>query len=76
MAKAWADVAESDAFKALEPAKQDEALTTDPLGLGEDEPDIAGDKRAMDQAQALSSARTVYAIDAGRPDAPNLQLDF
>ena len=56
-------------------------VTTDLLGLGEDDGDLAADKRAMDQARALGTARTVYAIDAGangsdghRPG--DLQLDF
>lgn len=51
-------------------------VTTDPLGLGEDDGDLAADKRAMDQARALGTARTVYAIDAAgrRPD--DLQLDL
>ena len=56
-------------------------VTTDPLGLGEDEGDLAADQRAMDQARALGTARTVYAIDAiadgsngHRPD--DLQLDL
>jgi type IV secretion system protein VirD4 len=51
-------------------------VTADPLGLGDDEPDAAADKRAMDQAQALGAARTVYAIDAGVPHQHDLQLDF
>jgi type IV secretion system protein VirD4 len=58
-----------------------EPITTDPLGLGTDDDDAAADSRAMDQARALGTARTVYAIDAGadgsdghRPD--DLQLDF
>jgi len=55
---------------------QDEALTADPLGLGEEEADPAADKRAMDQAQALGAARTVYAIDAGQALHHDLQLDF
>jgi type IV secretion system protein VirD4 len=54
----------------------DEPATADPLGLGDDESDTATDKRAMDQAQALGAARTVYAIDAGNPHQHDLQLDF
>ncbi len=56
----------------------DEPAAVDPLGFGDDEPDAAGDKRAMDQAQAqaLGAARTVYAIDAGVPHQHDLQLDF
>jgi len=45
------------------------------LGFGDDEPDPAGDKRAMDQAQALGTARTIYAIDAGDGHPNDLQLD-
>ncbi|MGH6617125.1 conjugal transfer protein TraG [Sphingomonas sp.] len=51
-----------------------EPVTADPLGLGDDEPDAAGDKRAMDQAQALGTARAVYAIDAGSARPGDLQL--
>jgi type IV secretion system protein VirD4 len=47
----------------------------DPLGLGDDDGDLAADKRAMDQAQALRAARTVYAIDAAGGHANDLQLD-
>lgn len=54
----------------------DEPVTADPLGLGDDEPDAAGDKRAMDQARALGTARTIYAIDAGSAHAHDLQLDL
>ncbi|MFB0876043.1 MULTISPECIES: type IV secretory system conjugative DNA transfer family protein, partial [unclassified Sphingobium] len=56
-------------------------VTTDPLGLGADDDDAAADQRAMDQARALGTARTVYAIDAGA-DGSNghrpgdLQLDL
>ena len=48
----------------------------DPLGLGEDDGDQAAERRAMDRAQALGTARTVYGLDAasGRPD--DLQLGF
>lgn len=58
-----------------------EPITTDPLGLGEDDGDLAADQRSMDQARALGTARTVYAIDAGvhRPDGNrpgDLQLDL
>ena len=58
-----------------------DAISADPLGLGEDDGDLAADQRAMDQARALGTARTVYAIDAGadcsdghRPG--DLQLDL
>jgi type IV secretion system protein VirD4 len=56
-------------------------VTADPLGLAEDDGDLAADSQAMDQARALGTARTVYAIDAGangsdghRPG--DLQLDL
>ena len=52
-----------------------EPLCPDPLGLGDDEPDAAGDKRAMDQARALGVARTAYGLDAGHGH-PDLQLDL
>jgi len=52
-----------------------ETLCPDPLGLGDDEPDAAGDKRAMDQARALGVARTAYGLDAGHGH-PDLQLDL
>jgi type IV secretion system protein VirD4 len=48
----------------------------DPLGLGDDDVDAASDKRAMDQARALGTARTVYAIDAGAARPGDLQLDL
>jgi type IV secretion system protein VirD4 len=53
-----------------------DSITADPLGLAEDDGDLAADQRAMDQARALGTARTIYAIDAAdhRPD--DLQLDL
>jgi len=68
--------------QARHPAQEIELLPVrepepvDPLGLGEDDGDVAADKRAMDQARSLGAARTVYGMDAasGRPD--DLQLDF
>lgn len=56
-------------------------ITTDPLGLGADDDDAAADQRAMDQARALGTARTVYAIDAGADGSDghrpgDLQLDL
>jgi type IV secretion system protein VirD4 len=53
-----------------------EPATADPLGLGDDDSDAAGDKRAMDQARALGTARTVYSIDAAGGHANDLQLDL
>jgi type IV secretion system protein VirD4 len=60
----------------IEAPARDEAAIVDPLGLGDEEPDAATDKRAMDQARALGTARAVYAIDAGAPHQHDLQLDF
>ena len=57
------------------PAAQ-EVIVADPLGLGEDDIDAAGDKRAIDQARALGAARAVYAIDAGGSRPSDLQLDM
>ncbi len=53
-----------------------EPVAVDPLGLGDDDSDAASDKRAMDQARALGTARTVYAIDAAGGHANDLQLDL
>jgi type IV secretion system protein VirD4 len=53
----------------------EEVIVADPLGLGDDDIDAAGDKRAMDQARALGTARTVYTIDAGGGRPGDLQLD-
>jgi type IV secretion system protein VirD4 len=60
----------------IEPAPLPEPDITDPLGLADDESDAAAERRAMDRAQAVSAARTVYGLDSasGRPD--DLQLDF
>ena len=51
-------------------------VTADPLGLGEDDGDIVADQRAMDQARALGTARTVYGIDVGTGRPDDLQLGF
>lgn len=53
-----------------------EPIPADPLGLGEDDGDAAGDKHAMDHARALGTARTVYAIDSASGHANDLQLDL
>jgi type IV secretion system protein VirD4 len=63
------------ALEADRPVEPEPAVA-DPLGLGDDDGDPAGDKRAMDQAQALGAARTVYAIDAAGGHANDLQLDL
>jgi type IV secretion system protein VirD4 len=46
------------------------------LGLDDDDGDAATDKRAMDQARALTASRAVYGIDAGSDRPDDLQLDF
>jgi len=56
-------------------------ISADPLGLGEDDGDLAADQRAMDQARELGTARTVYAIDASADGSSghrpgDLQLDL
>jgi type IV secretion system protein VirD4 len=51
-------------------------ITADPLGLGEEDGDLSADQRAMDQARALGTARTVYAIDAADHRPGDLQLDL
>ena len=51
-------------------------ITADPLGLSEDDGDLLADQRAMDQAQALGTASTVYAIDEADHRPGDLQLDF
>ena len=60
----------------IEPTIIVEPEMADPLGLGDDDGDQAAERRAMDRAQALGTARTVYGLDAasGRPD--DLQLGF
>ena len=60
----------------IEQAVALEAEIADPLGLGEDDTDLAAERRAMDRVQQLGAVRTVYGLDAasGRPD--DLQLGF
>ena len=60
----------------IEAAPMPEPEVADPLGLADDETDAAAERRAMDRAQTVSVARTVYGLDSafGRPD--DLQLDF
>ena len=53
-----------------------EPVAPDPLGLGDDEPDAAGDKLAMDQARALNTVRNVYGVDSGSDRPDDLQLGF
>ena len=48
----------------------------DPLGLGDDDSDAGADARAIDPARALGTAKSVYALDAGRGEQHELQLDF
>lgn len=60
----------------IEPTLVAEVDMADPLGLADDETDAAAERRAMDRAQAATTARAVYSLDSasGRPD--DLQLDF
>lgn len=48
----------------------------DPLGLGEDDTDGSAERHAMDRTQAASTARSVYALDAGSSRPDDLRLDF
>jgi type IV secretion system protein VirD4 len=61
---------------ALEPKLLPAPTTPDPLGLGDDEPDAATDKRAMDQARANGIARNTYGIDSASKRPDDLQLGF
>ena len=65
--------------QARHPAHEVEAKpkvepTPDPLGLADDDGDPGADSRAMRQAQALTVARAVYAIDAGDDHPGDLEL--
>ncbi|HWJ68975.1 MAG TPA: conjugal transfer protein TraG [Sphingobium sp.] len=60
----------------IEPATPVDLTPDNPLGLGDDDSDAATDKRAMDQARALGTARAVYGIDAGLARPGDLELDF
>jgi len=62
--------------QAMERAQPVEAATPDPLGLGEDEGDVAADRRAMDQAVSSGAARRVYGIDAAEARPGNFDLEF
>jgi type IV secretion system protein VirD4 len=53
-----------------------EPANVDPLGLGADDDDVAADQRAMDQARALGTARTVYAIDEADHRPGDMLLDL
>jgi len=46
------------------------------LGFEDDDGDAVGDKRAMDQVQALTASRAVYGIDAASERPDDLQVDF
>lgn len=59
----------------IEPAAPVDLVPADPLGLGDDEGDMAAEKRALDRS-ALATAGQVYAIDAGSARPGNLELDF
>ncbi|WP_034160971.1 conjugal transfer protein TraG [Sphingomonas sp. ERG5] len=85
-ARLTGDDGEGDGSGGLEQARHpgheidkpvtEEVIVADPLGLGDDDSDAAADKRAMDQARALGTARTVYAIDVGSGRPGDLQLDL
>ena len=51
-------------------------ITSDPLGLSDDDGDLAADARAMEQAQALGATCAAYAIDEADHRAVDLQLDL
>ncbi|KQX19185.1 MULTISPECIES: conjugal transfer protein TraG [unclassified Sphingomonas] len=53
-----------------------EPISIDPLGLGDDDTDPATDKRAMDQARALTIARTTYGVDAGQSPTQDMLPGF
>jgi type IV secretion system protein VirD4 len=57
------------------PARAVEPQQPDLLGL-DDEGNVAADARAMSQAQAIGTARNVYAIDAGTSRPDDLQIGF
>jgi len=59
-----------------EPATPVDLAPPNALGLDDDDGDASTDKRAMDQAQALTASRNVYGIDAGSARPDDLQLDF
>jgi type IV secretion system protein VirD4 len=61
-----------EADKPAEP----ERITTDPLGLADDESDPAGDKRAMDRARVLDPARAAYGVDAGLTPSQDMLPGF
>lgn len=50
--------------------------TDDPLGLREGSTDPATDKRAMDQARAITNARATFAVDAGLAPSKDLMPGF
>jgi type IV secretion system protein VirD4 len=60
----------------LEPAAPIDLAPADLLGIGEDDGDIASDKHAMDQALAVATTGSIYAIDASSARPDDLQLDF
>lgn len=60
----------------LDKAPAPEPVTTDPLGLGEDDTDPATEQRAMDQARAIATARATYGVDAGLAPSQDLLPGF
>jgi len=53
-----------------------EPVTSDPLGLNEDDGDAAGDKRTLDLATAAGTARAVYGMEARTARVDQLGLDL
>ncbi|RZK02231.1 MAG: conjugal transfer protein TraG [Novosphingobium sp.] len=56
--------------------KSAEIVSINPLGFDDDEIDPASTQRAMDQARALGTAQTVYALDAADQDPGDLQVEL
>jgi len=53
-----------------------EPVSTDPLGLADEDTDAATDKRAMDQARAIAAARAVYGLDQALTPAQDMLPGF
>ena len=60
----------------IEPTPAVEPEITNPLGLGEDDGDQAAERRAMQRAQSLGTARATYGIDSASERPDDLQLGF
>ena len=59
-----------------QPSHADEMTPVDPLGLGEEDPDVSADARMMDQARAAGIARITFGIDAGASRADDMLPGF